>query len=254
MMAQRKRARPAMYELMKGQRMYGQSSHAPVEHPNHELDHEPVPTVSWLDRLRAGHSMRIPVGYMFLTIPALLLIVVVAYIFGFSRGETTSTTLDEARGATPEFAINDPLGRPLLNEPGNPVTPTNNTRAPTSGNNSGSAPSRSGAAFNMQNLGPIHSDPRQVNVTYFVLAETNPTGAERLASFCRANGLAGFVVASRSDRFRKVIVLPGFDIAARSTEPVKQLEELIREVGRKWKAAEPGATDLSDAYPQTHKG
>jgi hypothetical protein len=247
-MATRKRTRPALYELMKGQRIYSPSQQMPAERStNHELDHEPsAPTVSWLDRLRAGHSMRIPIGYIFLGIPAVLLIVVVAYIFGFSRGETIPSDTD---AATPDFAVNDPLARPLLNEPANPTTSRSASAAPQPAN------ATSPLVFDITRLPPIDTDPRQRGMNYYVLATPDQAGAQRLARFCREHALAAFIVpAPGKPHLRQVIVLPGFDAAALSSDLAKEFTRMILHVGQKWDEVEPGKDDLSTFYPQRYNG
>jgi hypothetical protein len=252
MMPTRKRTRPALYELMKGQRIYSPSQQIPAERStNHELDDGPsAPKLSWLDRLRAGHSMRIPVGYIFLGIPAVLLIVVVAYIFGFSRGETGSPT--DSDGATPDFAVNDPLARPLLSEPGNPTTDTAAHRAGSNTQPTGDSSSR--LSFDMSKLGPITSDPRVKGVRYYVISTTVPEGAERLASFCRENGLPAFVVndPEKASR-RRVIVLPGF-VEPTSHPEVQSLRNRILDVGQKWKEVDRSSDDLSGCFASTYNG
>jgi hypothetical protein len=248
-----------MYELMKGERLAAGGNHAraPIDHHD-ASDFEAAPTMTWLDWIRSGRMIRLPAGYVFLGIAAVLLLLVVAYMFGYARGENT-TADDSVADNAAEFSIKDPLASPHLTEPGSPITNNNAPRRTTPNANSNTSSAQQATTsrllpIDMAKLGPINSEPRKRGINYFTLAETNPLGAERLAHFCRDHGLAAFVVKSRSDRLKRVIVLPGFESSARSTPAVKELESRIIEVGRKWKAAEPGATDLSDAYADRFEG
>lgn len=252
-MAQRKRARPAMYELMKGQRLAGggpPQHHAPVT-PVDESEYEQMPTMSWLDKLRAGRLVRMPAGYLFISIAAVLLLLVFAYMFGYSRGETTTDTNGKTNTAS-DFSVNDPLANALANEPGSPLTNQNKPNA-----NKPIAPSNTGKPleFDMSKLGPVTSDPRVRGVNYYVLSTTNQAGAERLANFCRESGLAAFVVSpSSKSSLRQVIVLPGIESSALSSPTAQQLKDKILEVGRKWKETTRGNDDLSSAYAQQYGG
>jgi hypothetical protein len=89
--------------------------------------------------------------------------------------------------------------------------------------------------------------------TYYVLAETTPQGAVRLAEFCRANGLETYIVTANNGR-RKVIAFPGFQGSALSATATA-IKERITSVGVKFKRQNKNAgTDLSDAYPSPYEG
>jgi hypothetical protein len=90
-------------------------------------------------------------------------------------------------------------------------------------------------------------EPRQAGQWYFVLAETRPEGARRLAAYCRAQGLDAAVISGHNTRLERVIALPGLDSASTTTDAYRALDERIRDVGRRWKAS-GGTTNLSDRY------
>jgi hypothetical protein len=180
-----------------------------------------------------------------------LLVVVGAYVFGYSRGErmesgdVTSPSEDYRRpGPGPEAPAGVPAPPPAMQTvlPANVPTPTPPSQR---------APAAQPAATGQP---PIVGDPRVPEMAYFVVADTNVAGAERLARYCRSQGLEAYVIGTDRDRFRKVIVLPGFDLSQRSSPAVKQLEERIHQVGDRWKGTERGASDLRDAYPLQFKG
>ena len=98
------------------------------------------------------------------------------------------------------------------------------------------------------------SDPRKKGLNYFVLAETREAGAKKIAEYCRANGLESYVIPGKNDGLRRVIVLPGFESGARSSQEVKSLESRMQDVGDKWKKAERGNSDFRGAYPSLYNG
>ena len=257
-MQHRNKARPALYELMKGQRIYSPGQPPPVEErrARRVVEEKPPsdgPTMTWLDRLRAGNSLRIPIGYLFVGIPVVLIIIVVAYIFGFSRGETAPTQTNTA--ATPDFAVNDPLARPLLDDTSNPTSSAPKSARSSATNPTKPAPSTSALALDISKLGPIESDPRQPGMNYYVVATTHPSGAVRLAEFCREHGLAAFVVEEPDKPHRRqVVLLPGFDREALKSDLAKEFKQMILDVGHKWDNVEPGPDDLSSCIPQLFSG
>jgi len=261
---QRKSAKPAMYELMKGQRLQGSGAppvfHRPTPEPSMNHAANDAPTMSWLDWLRARRFVRMPAGYLSLGIAAVLLLLVFAYMFGYSRGEKGAVNEAGTIGE-PGFEVNDPLATGVPKLPGSPITNRSGSDGGMSRPNPGATTSRDAPidteaklpVFDMSKLGPVASDPRQKGANYYVLATTNPSGAERLAVFCREHGLAAFVVAARGkSSLRQVIVLPGF--TSTTLPAVRELRERILEVGRKWKTAERGSDDLSGCYADRFDG
>jgi hypothetical protein len=190
--------------------------------------------------LGGGRSIRVPLGYMFLASAGCMLLLIVAYTIGHSRGEREANVrLDDALlpasvAQSPE-RISDPLADPSASSGG--LIPR------------GLTPSARGPETPDEQYGPIEFDPRSdEGLNYFVLATTKREGAIRLAEFCRANGLAAYVIDGNNDRFRRVIALPG--LRTRSSPQVEALREQIRRIGQAWKARHPGEgeSDLSDAY------
>jgi hypothetical protein len=96
--------------------------------------------------------------------------------------------------------------------------------------------------------GPIESDPRQADLHYFVLAETRPEGAVRLAEFCRERGLEAYVIRRNNSRFRRVIALPGLESRSTESPAYRGLSQEVLRVGLEWKSRYPGESDLSDSY------
>jgi hypothetical protein len=209
-------------------------------------------TNNWL---QAGRSVRLPVGYVIVGLTLAFVVVLLAYIFGHQRGQSTERGRLEERLATSmtpgDLETLDPMvnpassdGRGVLSSVPPATGPVNSRAKPVI--RPPVTPSSWGT------LEP-KTDPRSKGMTYFVLAETNQSGAVKLAEYCRANGLETYVVLAKNSR-RQVIAFPGFQRSSRMNPEVKALEAQIHSIGAKWKKNERGDSDLSDAYPLTYNG
>lgn len=240
-MARRKSSTPPLYELMKRSPGRVASSRRPSRPDGPEPEDDGPPLTSWLS---PGRAVVMPVGYLLVASAAVILLVVLAFAAGHRRAETLARTAYErqlveqleALGVQPR--ARDPLARV--------EAPAPSVESPPSGGPGPSAPALPGDPA----WGPIEQDPRQPGWQYFVLIDTHPQGADRLARYCRAAGLAAYVVPShnRSSR-REVIVLPGFPrTTSRSSPEILEVERRIHAVGTAWKNQGRGDSDLHDAY------
>lgn len=213
-----------------------------------EDDGEPRLSLHWLT---PGHTLRVPVGFLLLGGAAVLVLVIGAYVVGYHmadraiQSEYDQALLDRSRKTAAAQAARDPLNAPA--PVAGPITPPLGRQEQTT-----AAPQMPAG------WGPVTpaegSDPRVVGLHYFIVAETHPDGALRLAQFCRSQGLEAYVVPAHNAARRRVIILPGFETRARTNADVERLEERIFEVGAQWKAAERGASDLRDAYMARYDG
>lgn len=169
-------------------------------------------------RPESGASAKLPVGLLAVGAGGLLIIAAVVWWIGFSVPPNAAAVLE--RGPTgqaqPPGHVIDPLLHPPSPEP---------IDAPN----------------------PVMTEPREDGRWYFVLAETRPEGARRLAAYCRAQGLDAAVISGHNTRLERVIALPGLDSASTTTSAYRALDDRIRDVGRRWKAS-GGTTFLSDRY------
>ncbi len=236
----RKPSNPALYELIQA---HPAPHHATPEGPDDPPEASPEEMGRWLS---PGRTVRFPVGYLFIAGAVVAGIVVGTYIFGYRRGdESAQAGYDESLLALARRSDEAPTRDPLI-VPGRLAVPQEWVTEPPPAAAPPPAPAPGPD-------GQIFHDPRQPGLTYFVLVETVVDGAERLARYCRAHGLEAYVVAGGTGRFRKVIALPGFEPAQRSSHEVKVLEAQIHNVGDQWKHHERGATDLRDAYPSLYR-
>ncbi len=210
--------------------------------------------------LSPGYTIRLPIGYLCLAAVVGLVALVAAYGVGYARARPAEEA-GHMRSwvAAPDLAQSRPgPEEPLALRTRPKTAAVLNPQPPTA---AGHAAKRAGPPAVAQaplaaadQPAPVFGDPRTPGKSYFVIAETHAAGAERLARYCRSEGLEAYVIGPDTDKFRKVIVLPGFDPDIRSNPTVKTLETTIHRVGDKWKSVERGASNLRDAYPLLFRG
>jgi len=186
----------------------------------------------------AMRSIRVPMGFVWLIGVGVLLLAMIAYAFGFSRGkaagfsEGVNQQLGQEQARVTARAVQDPL-------------------APTA------APSAAPQAIAPQASAPstvaepasTGGDPRRKGAWYFRIV-TGPTqaGGEALVAFCRSEGLDARMVSDDNGKSRKIIVLPGLaGPEARKSADGQALEAKIKSVGQRWKAKAKGNRSFDDA-------
>lgn len=216
---------PALYELIRPGP--GADTSKPPA-PRDDLEH---------NVLSPGRSVRLSVGGLAVIGAITIALLVISWAMGFRRGEA--------------IARADYATRVLADMPVDPINAPPVAAAPSGADPAIPAPRPPKAAARA--WGAVLGDPRAAGQRYFIIAETSPDGAMRLAAFCREQGLETYVVSGHNARLRRVIALPALSTDSRSNEAVKRLEDAIHAVGRRWKAS-GGATDLHDAYPSLYRG
>ncbi len=194
-----------------------------------------------------GRTVRMPVGWVPLAVVGMTLVAVLAYIWGFSRGQYDAR-LEAGRALEASMAsrsIDDPLAVPRV-----PEGPAGGG-APASQTSDAADPGRESGGV----LAALESgDPRRAGLNYFVLAHATPATAPELATFCRERGLEARVVDDHNGVARKVVVVPGYVDGERRSDRIQALEQRIVEVGLAWKSHRRGNADFSGYYPELHRG
>ena len=202
--------------------------------------------------LGPGRRLQLPVGYIFIGVTAVGMLMVLSFVIGHQRGATKARAdaerefLDSVR--QPERRPADPLGRGTPAASDGPGSTVQTSPRPRGGDDSRASEVPSDGS----GWGPLESDPRIRGTMYFVLAETTVDGAIRVADFCRSRGLETYLVPGENTRLRRVIVLPGFEPSQRSSRRVMDLEARIHQVGDEWKLTERRSKGFRDAYPRTY--
>jgi hypothetical protein len=199
--------------------------------------------------------VRVPIGYFFVIAAVALVLVIGAFSIGYGRGreaaqlehsqELADTILMESMARK----VDDPLRGDAGGAATGSIALEGSPNSPDRG-----SPRREIAPPAATGPGAIESDPRERGVNYFVIATYGPDKALELASFCRVRGVDAYVIPHNNERFRQVIVLPGFRSGGRSSEPIRRLEQRLVEVGRQWEKAGRGHDNLGGKYPDLYEG
>lgn len=240
---------PALYEKIRSHMGTAAPAVESIEHPTPLSPPPASPASLGLHRhipsaLGGGRIVRVPIGYAWLAGAGVVMIVILTYVMGYSRGEQAGrSSLDSAmaerlqadellRGTT------DPLNAPL-GQGGDARPPTRADRDEAAGESKASA--AAGGA----------GDPRQPGLNYFTLMHAKKAGAERFIDFCRERGLDAHAVPVNNGRSFQVIVLPGHAGSERSSEAVKRLEQQITRVSSQWREQ---TREVLRPYPAKYAG
>ena len=213
----RRNNRPALYELSQGS--VGSSERGLA--PGRGTADEPPSEGSRL--LMPGTGVRLPGGVLVAAILVVMLLIGGGWWLGFQQGVARTESLMAARpGQIPV----DPMIASVMREPGEDLSPD--------------TPSTPSASENRA------SDP-DPEAWYFILAETSTAGAQRLAAFCRAQGLEVRVVPRHNTELARIVAMPGMASSSRQNDQVRAMDDRIDVIGRRWKNS-GGRTDFSDRY------
>ena len=171
--------------------------------------------------LTPGVGIRVPGGFLLLGVIVLVLFVCLAWWLGYRQGVSQTEAL---MAASPAGQLVDPL----LSTPEATPPPLVNQMV-------------------IEPSEPPRSPLDRQNPWHFVLAETNKAGAERLAEFCRGQGLEVLVVPRHNTELARVIALPGMATSSRQAAEARAQDARIATLGRQWKR-NGGRTDFSDRY------
>lgn len=190
----------------------------------------------------AMRSVRVPMGFVWLIGVGVLLLAMIAYAFGFSRGkaagfsEGVNQQLGQETARATSRSVQDPLAPARVE-----VAPTPSVAPPPA-----QAPAEPA---------PAGGDPRRKGAWYFrIVSGATQAGGEALVAFCRDQGLDARMVSDDNGKSRKIIVLPGLSgPEARKTADGQALEAKIKSVGQRWKAKAKGNRGFDDAQLEPYR-
>ena len=259
----RRRGAPTLYELTKN------SGRGSISGGSGGLSGGSTPSISLLGN-ESARSVRVPVGFLWLLAVAVLGLAALSYAFGVNRGRSSgyadgiSAQLTENNASAMARMVKDPFKETVQNSGASSVVVTPQKSLPSS-----SAPPNSVTSTNklvqsdskvdskVDSKGVANSpkptsndaDPREKGVNYLTLARPSVDQADKMLAFCRAEGLAAYLVSDNNTKLRKIIVLPGVRSAkALDTKEGQELLANVKSVGLRWKAVKKGNKDFSDAY------
>lgn len=187
----------------------------------------------WLARSNQPVTVRVPRGFVFLLGVIFVLVLLISYWVGDSRGYR--------RGLAEGIA-----GSPILpshhDNAGNPSTAGGSTSPNTGGGiriNPGATTVIPGA------------DARQKGLNYVILAhypEAQLQEVRTMVQFLWSQGVEAQAVKRHNSRSFQVLALQGFTREELGSAAMRQYQQRLRDLGRLWKSRKPGTTDWSGMY------
>jgi len=225
----------------------------PEPHEDQEVNTVDEPSSEGFSWFSPGSSMRVPIGYIFLSIAAVLVIIIGTFTFGHLRGGQEKERefgdfgpLNTNRDSP--LIAQDPMGQDsqpiIMGGNGDFDTSSINALARTAG--------FANASVNSE-WGPRESDPRQEGYNYYILIHTTRKNARKLAQFCRDERIRAYVVKPGRMNQYQVIVLPGYRRGGSNSAEIIQLKSRLKAVTRKWNLHVNSRDDLS-YYPERYDG
>lgn len=175
-----------------------------------------------------GEAMRVTAGHLLVAMAVILVLLISTWMLAYRQGELRARA--DLQSVIFQPVERDPLNTSALPPvvPGQPMSP----------------PPR---GLEVLADAQLYADPREAGFFYFVLAETRPEGALRLARFCRERGLETWLIPRDTVGLVQVLATPGLPSTTRGDPLVLELDERIGEIGRAWKRT-GGHSSLEDRY------
>ncbi|MBI1337996.1 MAG: hypothetical protein GC164_13700 [Phycisphaera sp.] len=180
-------------------------------------------------------TWRLPRGYVVLAGVMLLVVIVLAFYVGKSRGYKQR----EAERVASQQVEPTPFKGPLPEG------------FPGTGGGVGATDGSVGSDPGLPVVIDDATDPRQKGLNYFVLAHYDKRLAERAVAYLRSHGLDAAAKKVNNGLFQ-VLALRGFTATELKQPARREYEQKIKELGTVWKSQEKGPSDFYDAYPDKY--
>ena len=239
----RRGSKPTLYELMS-------SGESQPQSPTSQSDANP-------------RTLRIPVGFLFVTAGVLILLLATAYGIGFNRGEHAGRQLraqdqqDVLQRQSRMNAVSEVAEPGGALAPASSVQPASAQSASTADSVTAPAPTPTPVpvrATPSETFAPSLEESRKIGLNYYVIDHPSQQKVDQLITFCLENGLQARRTTTRGGG-AKVYVLPGFEPGGSRDPEIIRLLDRIREVGILWKRLAPRQnSDFSTRYAEKYKG
>lgn len=200
-----------------------------------------------------GRTIRLPMGYVFLAAAGMIVMLVIAYSVGFSRGgaESRAKKADLASFGPPVSTTKSPANG---NE--NSVANQDSLRANNSGlgvnqpRNEAEIPRQPATSQPQQR--PVagaarDEDTRESGLNYIIVEQFDPEEADAVAEFLLARGIDVMVLPTNNRNLRMVVVREGYR-GWSSNQAGQAMLRKIRDLGRIWASNGQGSKNFSKAY------
>lgn len=250
----RDRNTPALYEV------FGRASHAPAR--PHAVEVAPVfkPPRVQVESIAPEQAaspagpvsprlIRLPVGYLYVGLAAVVLLIVGSYFVGVSRGKAQALASAGGAGTEPPPAINDPTLQSSRDTSGG----ASDSRATDPGGRgtTGTSGAREQPATPTGRR-VLDRDTRRAGLNYIIVERFDPAEAWAVKEFLKRNGIDVLVLADNNPALLQVVTAEGFQGWA-SNAAAQTLDKRLGELGRQWKSREGGSKDFSKRLPQLQR-
>ena len=191
-----------------------------------------------------ARTVRVPVGFLFIALAVVVLLLVGAFALGVHRGGSSARALkdlDQRDAFEREARMN------TISEVDDPFDePGGGSSYP----DSDSSLEASWAPDRPMDAAIDGEEPRIPGYNYYIIDHPSRGKATELVQFCRKNKLDAHLTFTRKGS-PKVFVLPGYARGERDQERFIRLREQIQRVGVLWNRQEPGQnSDFSTHYAE----
>ncbi len=205
-----------------------------------------------------GRTVRIPFGTVVIALGGMVVLLVIAYSVGFSRGRAdtadhessffgnSSNTGQSDQGVN--LATNDSTGantRDLNQPPSSEGDPANAGQNLTGGDNTNTRATTTIPART--------TDTRTVGLNYIIVEQFSPEEADRAADFLGGQGVDVMVLRTNNPALRQVVVREGFESWGTNSPGRRLLDRLQTVYGVEWRSQHAGSKNFSQAFGLKHR-
>lgn len=232
------------------------------------IEHHGITSVSKQTGLIGfGRVLRVPVGFVIVYLGATIVLLIVAYSVGYSRGKNY-TLNEEATAKMGQFNQNqiNTAGSPgndnMVNNSGyspqntGSNTADNNNRQSNSSNNNKTEPrvinsnNPITAENNSNNTTTnLYKDTRVKGLNYIIIEQFSSEEAVRVAEFLKKNNINVMLLKTNDRELLQVVAKQGIPGSRYSTDGVR-LKQQIQLLGKDWKNQYGGTKNFDQAYGQ----
>lgn len=236
---------PALFEV------FGRTPTAPTQPHRIEVPPQPSPPRVHVESIApdspatvsapvSPRIIRLPVGYVYVGLAVVVLLIVGSYFVGVSRGRQQALAPVEADGSE-RPQISDPtLDSPPQVLQGNqrPLGDTGSSKAAGGGNPAGSTPPPGPGGRTLDR------DTRQAGLNYIIVERFEPDEAWAVKEFLKRNGIDVLILRDNNPALLQVVTAEGFRGWSTNTA-AQALDRKLEQLGREWKARGNGTKDFS---------
>ena len=190
--------------------------------------------------------LRIPPGHAVVLVAVLLGAIVLGYLVGWYRGESSGAARVEQKQEAQAQSRDDRLRRYSSQTP----APGTGTDKLSTGSQLSPRPGAVSPTPGAGSTGSDRPDPREVGLNYWVLSRLPADEAARACEFLKDNGVDSFANPVDNLGLCEVIALPGF---TGRTGNAAQLKTELERLGRIWHNEHRGPEAFVTMYLRKHK-